>query len=144
MKTRVVIADDHTIVRAGIRSFLSRAPDIDVVGEARNGLEALRLVRDLNPDVLLLDMEMPGLKGVDVARELRATNSPVHILALSAYDDEQYINGLLANGAAGYLLKEDAPRVLIDAVRGIARGERNWISRRIQTSPPVERRHHAA
>jgi DNA-binding NarL/FixJ family response regulator len=132
MAIRIVIADDHTIVRAGIRSLLAGSPDIDVVGEARNGVEALRLVRELNPDVLVLDMEMPGLKGLDVARQLRAANASVRILALSAYDDQEYINGLLENGASGYLLKEDAPSALIEAVRGIARGEQGWISRRIQ------------
>ncbi|HLF26692.1 MAG TPA: response regulator transcription factor [Anaerolineae bacterium] len=128
---RVVLADDHAIVRRGIRSLLYKVPDIVVVGEAASGMQALQLAHELRPDVLVLDMEMPGLKGLDVARQLRAEDSPVRVLALSAYDDKQYILGLLANGAAGYLLKEDAPGILIDAVRGVARGEHNWISPRM-------------
>ncbi|HLF26697.1 MAG TPA: response regulator transcription factor [Anaerolineae bacterium] len=128
---RVMLADDHPIVRSGIRNLLERAPDIDVVGEANNGMEALRLVEELRPDVLLLDMEMPGLKGAEVARQLKATSSPVQILALSAYDDKQYIIGLLAAGAAGYLTKEEVPEAIIEAVRGVARGEQGWVSRRV-------------
>jgi two-component system response regulator DegU len=129
--TRVVLADDHPIVRAGIRRLLEKAADIEVVGEASDGIEALHLVEDLDPDVLLLDVEMPGLRGTEVARRLQVAGSPVHILALSSYDDEQYIRGMLASGAAGYLTKEEAPQTLVQAVRRIARGEQGWISRRV-------------
>lgn len=129
--TRVVLADDHAAVRLGIRIILERAPDIMVIGEAGNGFDALRLVEELTPDVLLLDMEMPGLKGVEVAQHLKAAGSPVRILALSSYDDKQYILGLLANGALGYLVKEEAPEKIVAAVRGVARGERVWVSQRI-------------
>lgn len=129
--TRVVLADDHPMVRAGIRRLLEKATDISVVGEANNGKEALRLVADLGPDVLLLDMEMPGLGGVEVARRLQATGSPVRILVLSGYDDKQYISGVLANGASGYLIKEEAPQMLVEAVRGVARGEQGWVSQRV-------------
>jgi DNA-binding NarL/FixJ family response regulator len=129
--TRVVVADDHAVVREGIRAILRRAPDIEIVGEASNGVQALRLVVEKAPDVLLLDLEMPGMNGVDVARQLSAARSPVRILALSAYDDEQYIYGLLASGAAGYLLKEDAPAILVDAVRGVSSGQRGWVSRHV-------------
>jgi DNA-binding NarL/FixJ family response regulator len=128
---RVVLADDHPIVRAGIRNLLEKAPDIEVVGEAHDGVEALSFVKTLMPDVLLLDMEMPGLKGVDVARQLKDAELPTHILALSAYDDKQYILGLLAVGAAGYLTKEEVPEIIIEAVRGVARGEQGWVSRRV-------------
>jgi DNA-binding NarL/FixJ family response regulator len=106
---RVVLAEDHPITRAGIRNLLEKAADIDVVGEAGDGSETVRLVRELAPDVLLLDMELPGLKGVEVARQLQAARAPVRILALSAYDDKEYIRGLLSSGAAGYLTKEEAP-----------------------------------
>ena len=102
---KVVLADDHPVVRSGMRSLLERAMDITVVGEASNGMEALMLVDELSPDVLLVDMEMPGMNGVEVARQLQATQSPVKILALSAYDDDRYIEGLLASGAVGYLTK---------------------------------------
>jgi len=129
--TRVVVADDHAAVRAGIRRILRQAPDIEIAGEASDGAQALRLVAELAPDVLLLDMEMPGMNGVDVARQLKAAQSPVRILAVSAYDDEQYVYGLLASGAAGYLLKEDAPTTLVDAVRSISSGQHGWISTRV-------------
>ena len=128
---RVVLADDHPVVRAGIRNLLGKAADIEVVGEAHDGPEALRLVRSLAPDVLLLDIEMPGLRGVDVARQLKETDTLTRIVALSAYDDKQYILGLLAAGAAGYLTKEEVPGTIVEAVRGVARGEQGWVSRRV-------------
>ena len=128
--TRVLLADDHPVVRSGIRNLLEQEPDIVVIGEASHGAEALRMVQDLKPDVLLLDVEMPGLNGVEVARRLRAEGSPVRILGLSAYDDRQYILNLLASGAAGYLSKEEAPRVIVEAVRGVCRGEKGWLSQR--------------
>jgi DNA-binding NarL/FixJ family response regulator len=129
--TRVVLADDHPALRSGIRVILGRAPDISVVGEASDGVQTLHLVEDLAPDVLLLDMEMPGLTGVEVARRLKAAGSPVRVLALSSYDDKQYILELLVNGALGYLLKEEAPEKIVAAVRGVARGERHWVSQRV-------------
>jgi DNA-binding NarL/FixJ family response regulator len=129
-KIRVLLADDHPIVRTGIRTMLQGATDIDVVAEAKSGAEALALVEQLQPDVLLLDMEMPGMSGVDVAKKLKVMDSAVRVLALSAYDDAQYVRNLLASGAAGYLTKEEAPEMIIDAVRGVARGEEGWLSRR--------------
>jgi DNA-binding NarL/FixJ family response regulator len=129
-RLRVVLVDDHPIVRSGIKMLLERADDIDVVGEGASGQDALRLVASLAPDVLLLDMEMPDTSGVEVARELRARGAPVKVLALSAYDDEHYIIELLATGAAGYLTKEEALDTIVDAVRGVARGEEGWFSRR--------------
>jgi DNA-binding NarL/FixJ family response regulator len=129
--TRVVLADDHDKVRAGIRDLLKNTADIVVIGEARNGLEALNLVEHLRPDVLLLDMEMPLMKGNEVAARLRASASPVRILVLSAYDDRQYILSMLDSGASGYLTKDDVPDTLIKAVRGVAQGQKGWISRRL-------------
>jgi DNA-binding NarL/FixJ family response regulator len=128
---RVLLADDHPVARAGIRKFLEKEPDIEVVGETSNGEEAIQLVAELAPDVLLLDMELPGMRGTEVARKLKELNSPVRILALSTYDNRQYILGLLASGAAGYLIKEEVPETIIDAVRGVARGEQGWVSRRV-------------
>jgi DNA-binding NarL/FixJ family response regulator len=133
----VVLADDHPVVRTGIRNLLSKSPDIEVVGEASNGTEALQLCADLKPNVLLLDMEMPGLKGVEVAQRMRGTNTGVSILALSAYDDKQYILELLESGAAGYLTKEEAPETIIDAIRGVAQGEQGWVSRRVAAQMSV-------
>ena len=131
MSIRVVIADDHPITRAGIKRFLDRAQDIDVIGEASTGEQALELVEQLSPDVLLLDMELPDLKGVTVAKRLKESGSPVHILALSTYNNKQYIFGLLSIGAAGYLTKEEVPETILDAVRGVARGEQGWVSRKV-------------
>jgi DNA-binding NarL/FixJ family response regulator len=131
---RVALADDHQVVRIGVRSMLEKALDIVVVGEASDGAEALRLVAELAPDILLLDVEMPGMSGVEVARRLQASGSPVRVLALSAYDDAQYIAGLLASGAAGYLTKDEAIELIVDAVRGVARGERGWLSTRVRSS----------
>ncbi len=129
-KIRVVIADDHAIMRVGIRNILSRSNEICVVGEANNGAEAIHLIDELNPDVLILDMEMPVMDGVEVARRLQANQSPVRILVLSAYDDRQYILEMLNMGASGYLIKDEAPEVIVDAVQGIANGEKGWISRK--------------
>lgn len=128
--TRVVLAEDHPRVRAGIRTLLQNASDIVVVGEASDGVEALNLVKTLSPDILLLDMEMPRMNGSQVAAILHEEESPVRILALSAYDDRQYIHSMLKNGASGYITKEEVPEILVNAVRGIAKGEKGWFSKR--------------
>jgi DNA-binding NarL/FixJ family response regulator len=128
---RVLLVDDHPVVREGIRNLLAKENDIVIVGEAKDGSEALKLVEDLSPDVMLLDMELPGMSGTQVAKHLQEKNSPVKILALSAYDDRQYIQELLANGASGYLIKEEVPETIIEAVRGVAYGEQGWISRQV-------------
>ncbi len=129
--TSVVIVDDHPVVRAGIRNLLEKAPDITVAGEASNGSEALNILKEHIPDVLLLDMEMPGMSGNEVAQAIQKAGLPVRILALSAHDDRQYIQELLSNGAAGYLVKEEVPETIVEAVRGVARGEKGWVSRRV-------------
>src|SRR5690606_23655383 len=103
----------------------------EVVGEASSGNEALKLIETLHPDVLLLDMELPDLKGTEVAHKLQQQKSNVKILALSAHADRVYIQELLENGASGYLMKEEAPQTILDAVRGVAHGEEGWVSRSI-------------
>lgn len=129
-KISVVLADDHPVVRAGIRALLERAPDIVILAEAENGAEVLSLIEYHAPDVLVLDIEMPELSGVDVARQIKELKLPIRILALSAYTDDHYVDKILLSGAAGYLTKEEAPRMIIDAVRGVAKGEEGWMSRR--------------
>lgn len=129
--TRVVVADDHASVRKGITRILERVPDIQVVGEASDGARALDLVETLTPDVLILDVEMPKLNGRRVAQQIKIEGLPAKVLVLSAYDDKQYILGMLGNGVAGYLTKDEAPEQLIQAVRGVARGERAWVSQRV-------------
>lgn len=125
---RVLLADDHPIVRAGMRVLLEKDPEIKVIGETNNGLEALQLVRSLSPDVLLLDIEMPGMNGVMAAEQLKIEKAKTYILALSAYDEREYIQALLYTGASGYLLKDEAPEMLIKAVKGAALGQSGWIS----------------
>lgn len=130
--TRVVLADDHDIVRQGLKRLLNRAPDLEVVGEASDGLEALNSVRALHPDVLLLDIEMPVMDGIEVARQLQKTGEQVRILVLSAYDDREYIRSLLEIGVSGYLVKGEAPNKIVEAIRGIAHGQKGWVSPQIR------------
>ncbi len=128
-KIRVLITEDNMIIRMGIRRLLKRSPDIEVVGDASNGKEALQLLDQAEADVLLLDVEMPGVNGIEVARILKARASPKpRILVLSAYDDQEYIREMFINGASGYLLKDEAPDKIIEAVRGIAFGVDGWVS----------------
>jgi two-component system, NarL family, nitrate/nitrite response regulator NarL len=130
-KIRVVLADDHPVVRRGIRSLIEQSPDIVVAAEAENGLEALELVQRVRPDLLILDIEMPLMSGIEVARQLQIEGHPVRILALSAYDDALYVRNLLNYGIAGYLTKEEAPESIVEAVHQIAQGEQGWLSHRI-------------
>ena len=130
--TRVVLADDHDVVRQGLKRLLDRAPEILVVGEASDGLEALNSVKELQPDVLLLDIEMPIMDGIEVARRLQEENVRVRILILSAYDDREYIRALLDIGVSGYLVKGEAPGKSVEAVRGIAQGQKGWVSPQVR------------
>ena len=127
-KIRIIVADDHANVRRGLLRMLNRSPQVEVIGEAGNGREALELAKSLNPDVLLLDVEMPGMKGQEVARRLRESETQVRVLALSGYNEMHYVLGMFASGAAGYLTKDEAPRQLLSAVQEIASGRRGWIS----------------
>ncbi|GAB5536299.1 MAG: response regulator transcription factor [Rubricoccaceae bacterium] len=122
----VVVADDHPALRAGISAMLTATGRIDVVGEAQGGREALRMVRDHEPDVLVLDMDMPDLSGVEVAQELAASHHPTRVLAFSAYDDYSYVTRLMQAGASGYITKDKPIPLLIEAVEAVARGEVRW------------------
>jgi len=126
---RVVLADDHPVVRAAVRNEL-QASGIRVIGEAANGEDTLRLAERLQPDVLVLDIEMPGLNGLAVARRLRENRSTVPILVLSAYSHDVYVFGLLEAGATGYILKDEALETIVMAVRAAARGE-PWFSPKV-------------
>lgn len=130
--TRVVLADDHDVVRQGLKRLLNRVSDLEVVGEASNGLEAINMVEALQPDVLLLDIEMPVLDGIEVARRLQEEDHKVHILVLSAYDDREYIRALLEIGVSGYLVKGEAPNKIVEAIRGVANGQKGWVSPQIR------------
>lgn len=130
---RVLIVDDHPVIRKGIRDILTQASDIEIIGETGNGWEALRISREVNPDVMLLDMELEGLSGVQVAQTLQEEGSKVQVLALSAHNNQDYVQEVLKSGAAGYLSKDELPELILAAVRGVARGEGGWISRQIIT-----------
>jgi DNA-binding NarL/FixJ family response regulator len=131
-KIKLVVAEDNVILRRGIRKLLNKSQEIEVVGEATNGMEALQLVREIKPDILLLDVEMPVFNGIEVAWTIKASDSITKILVLSAYDDQEYIRGMLLNGASGYLLKDEAPERIIEAVKGVAQGETGWVSPQVE------------
>lgn len=120
---RVVLADDHTLLRAGLRGLLERLPDVEVVGEAGDGDEALALAKSLRPDILLLDIGMPGKDGLEVAARVLMLEFSVRVLFLSMHQSEEYVLQALRAGAAGYLLKSSAVAELDVAVHAVARGE---------------------
>ena len=122
-KIRVILADDHALVRQGIRQFLEGDEDIEVVAEAADGGRALQLVEELRPDVVLLDIQMPGMSGVEATRQIKARFPEVRILILTAYDDDPYVFALLQAGADGYLLKTVEVDDLLRGVRAVYRGE---------------------
>jgi DNA-binding NarL/FixJ family response regulator len=128
---QVLIADDHPIVRNGIRNILEPAVGITVVGEAESGQQALEMIETLHPDVVLLDMQLPDINGIEVVKKVVEAGISVRILGLSTYDDKEYISQLLSLGASGYLLKEEVPEAIVEAVRGVARGETGWVSRKV-------------
>ncbi len=120
---RVVIADDHGIVRSGIRLLLEKQPDIKVVAEAADGVEARDIVIRERPDLAILDVKMPGLTGLQATREIKAQAPEVSILILSMHDDERYLFEALKAGASGYVLKSQADTDLLSAIRSVERGE---------------------
>lgn len=123
---RIVIADDHPGIRQGLRRILERTADLQVIGEAENGIEALELVNQLKPDLLLLDIKMPVLDGFEVARQLSEAGSAVRVLILTIYYDPQFIHTLAKYGVAGYLFKDEDPLRIGEIVRQVAQGESYW------------------
>ena len=122
-KIRVIIADDHAIVREGTRRVLEAEEDIEVVGEASDGQEAVSRATELKPDVAIIDIAMPKLNGIEATKQIKSLLPSVAILILSAYDNDQYIYGILEAGAAGYLLKNVRGSELVEAVRAVYNGE---------------------
>ena len=120
---RVVLADDHALVREGTSELLERAGGIRVVGQAADGLETLRLVETLRPDVLLLDLAMPGLDGMEVTRRVRVAAPATRVVALTAHDEPAYVQAMLEAGASGYLSKASRGQEVVQAVRAAAAGE---------------------
>ena len=120
---RVVLADDHALVRQGIRRFLEESGDITVVAEAEDGERALKLVAEHQPDIAILDIRMPKISGVDLARRIRSEHPQIRILILTAYDDDPYVFALVQAGVDGYILKTADSVQLIQAVRDVAEGE---------------------
>lgn len=122
-KIRIVIADDHVVLRSGLRRLLNEQPDIEVIGEANDGNEAITRTEELTPDVLLLDITMPNLGGIDVIRIVKARMPKVAILVLTMHEDEGYFIEALKAGASGYVPKKAADTELIAAIRAVNRGE---------------------
>ena len=122
-KIKILIADDHAVVRDGTRRILEQEADLDVVAEAGDGEEAVRLATSFKPDVAIIDISMPKLDGIEATRQIKALCPDVTVLILTAYDDDQFIFSLLEAGAAGYLLKSVRGHELIDAVRAVHAGE---------------------
>ncbi len=123
MPIRIVIADDHALLRQGIKNVLSLEPDFDVVGEAADGSEAIYKVESLKPDILLLDVNMPRLNGLEVTKQLKVTNAPVRVIILTMHDDESYVLEVIKSGAVGYLLKDIEPGMLVKAIRIVFEGQ---------------------
>lgn len=121
---RILIADDYAIVRQGLKKIVENSGEMRVVAEADNGVDALRKIRKISCDVVLLDISMPGMSGIDVLKQIHAANPELPVLILSSFPEDQYAARLLKAGAAGYLTKESAPALLIEAVRRVMVGKK--------------------
>ncbi len=121
--TRILLVDDHTILRAGLRSLLNDYPDFEVVGEAADGAEALTRVNELKPDVVVMDIGMPGVNGLVATSQILQAHPETRILILTQYDNKEYVLPLLKLGAAGYVLKQTVDTELVTGIRAVARGE---------------------
>lgn len=123
MSIKLLLTDDHKIIRQGLRSLLDAEPDIEVIGEAENGRKTVQMVRELLPDVVVMDVTMPDLNGIEATRQILAEFPQVKIIALSMHHHEQFVTGMLTAGASGYLLKDCSVEELAAAVRAATRGD---------------------
>lgn len=123
MSIRILLADDHRIMREGLRSVLEKEPDMEVIAEAKDGRMTVKLAEKLSPDVIVMDITMPGLNGMDATREILSMVSDVKVVALSMHSDEQFVAGMLNAGASGYLLKDCAFEELCRAIRAVVANE---------------------
>jgi len=123
VSVRVVIADDQTLVRVGFKMILDARDDVEVVGEAADGAEAVALVRELAPDVVLMDVRMPAVDGIEATRQIVGSGSPARIIILTTYDIDEYVFAALRAGASGFMLKDVRPAELVEGVRVVARGD---------------------
>ncbi len=122
-KIRVFLADDHLILREGIRSLLEKVPDIEIIGEADNGIEAVAKVAQLMPDVVLMDITMAGLNGLEATRQIKQEHPQVKVLILTMHETDQYLSEMLEAGASGYVVKTTTSRELISAIRTVYQGD---------------------
>lgn len=135
---KALIVDDHSGVRAGLKNLLMATKDIKVIGEGGNGAEAIELVATKDPDILLLDMELPDQRGDIVMRKIHDMQPDLKVIAVSSYSDRDYILGMMENGAAGYITKDEAPTLLLEAIRSIINKNENWFSpQAIKISTPT-------
>jgi two-component system, NarL family, response regulator LiaR len=121
-RIRILIVEDHGIVRRGLRLLISNAPDMEVVGEAANGIEGLEQVEALNPDLILMDLQMPRMTGIEAIREIKKRHPEMKILVLTSFADDENVFPAIKGGASGYLLKDSLPAELMDAIRAISQG----------------------
>ncbi|KPK29124.1 MAG: LuxR family transcriptional regulator [Nitrospira bacterium SG8_3] len=123
MSVRIILAEDHRITREGLVNLLKERPDMEVVGEAENGREAVRLARELSPDLVIMDVTMPDLNGIDATRIITSGSNNTKVIALSMYSDKQFVQGMIQAGASGYLLKDCAFEELVSAIQAVIQGD---------------------
>ncbi|HNW44712.1 MAG TPA: response regulator transcription factor [Elusimicrobiales bacterium] len=122
MEKKILICDDHKIFREGLRALLAGQPGLKVVGGARDGIEAVKLARELSPDIVIMDISMPGLNGIEAARKLSKVRKSARVIALSMHNDRKYVTEILKAGARAYLLKDSAFEELMDAIKAVSCG----------------------